>query len=69
MAMPADVFASKVLDAVAKNRPIILIPAWWKVFWLINRFFPSFGIVLAEKAFLRINKTLAEAAEPARLPD
>ena len=33
---------------------IIVVPSWWKVFWLLNRFFPSFGIVLAEKAFLRI---------------
>jgi NAD(P)-dependent dehydrogenase (short-subunit alcohol dehydrogenase family) len=64
MAMPANRFASKVLDALAKNRPIIVIPAWWKAFWLLNRLSPSFGIVLAEKAFLRIQKDLAEATKP-----
>lgn len=68
-AMPADVFASKVLDAVAKNRPIIVVPAWWKAFWLINRLFPSFGIVLAEKAFQLLQKKIAEAAKPAGVPD
>jgi NAD(P)-dependent dehydrogenase (short-subunit alcohol dehydrogenase family) len=68
-AIPADVFASKVLDAVAKNRPIIVVPAWWKVFWLINRLFPSFGIVFAEKAFPQLQKEMAEAAKPAGMPD
>jgi NAD(P)-dependent dehydrogenase (short-subunit alcohol dehydrogenase family) len=67
--MPADVFAVKVIDAVAKNKPIIIVPAWWKVFWLINRFFPSFGLFLAEKAFMKMKKEMAPAAGPARLRD
>jgi short-subunit dehydrogenase len=49
--MPPNIFAEKVLNAVAKNKAIIIEPSWWKWFWRINRFFPSLGIILAQKRF------------------
>ncbi len=64
-AIPAEVFASKLLDAVAKNRPIIIIPGWWKPLLFFHRLFPSLGIAFAEKAFLYMQKELAVAAQPA----
>ena len=49
--MPADLFAKKVLDAVAKNRAIIIEPAWWKWFWRIHRLLPEYSITLSQMAF------------------
>ncbi|MEW6667925.1 MAG: SDR family oxidoreductase [Thermodesulfobacteriota bacterium] len=49
--MPPGLFAEKALDAVAKNKAVIIQPSWWKKFWLINRLSPSIGISLAEKRF------------------
>ena len=51
--MPADLFAKKVLDAVAKNRAIIIEPAWWKWFWRIHRLLPEYSITLSQMAFKR----------------
>jgi NAD(P)-dependent dehydrogenase (short-subunit alcohol dehydrogenase family) len=47
--MPADRFAQKVLRAVAKNKPIIIVPSWWKVFWWLNRLSPSLGLYVARR--------------------
>ncbi len=41
--MPVDKFARKVLRAVAKNKAIIIVPAWWKLVWWLNRLSPSLG--------------------------
>jgi hypothetical protein len=49
--MPPDIFAKNVLNAVAKNKVIIIEPSWWKLIWMINRFFPALGIKLAQMTF------------------
>jgi NAD(P)-dependent dehydrogenase (short-subunit alcohol dehydrogenase family) len=54
--MPPDIFAEKALNAVAKNKAIIIEPAWWKWLWRINRFFPELGMNLAQNRF---QKTLS----------
>jgi NAD(P)-dependent dehydrogenase (short-subunit alcohol dehydrogenase family) len=51
--MPVDIFAKRVLDAVAKDRAIIIEPAWWKWLWRINRLFPEYSITLTQKFFKR----------------
>jgi NAD(P)-dependent dehydrogenase (short-subunit alcohol dehydrogenase family) len=51
--MPPRIFARKVLDAVAKNKAIIIYPRWWRVFWWINRLSPRLGVFLAQRAFQR----------------
>jgi short-subunit dehydrogenase len=43
---------------VSKNRAIIIVPARWKLFWLIYRLFPAFGIFLAQKHFQKMQKEL-----------
>lgn len=48
--MPPHLFAHKALDAVAKNRAIIIFPRWWRAFWWINRLSPALGLFLAQKA-------------------
>jgi short-subunit dehydrogenase len=59
--MSPGVFAEKVIDSVARNKPIIVVPSWWKVFWWTNRLFPSLGIALAKKSFHKRTKELGLA--------
>lgn len=50
---PMDVarFARKALDAVAADKAIIIVPAWWKIFWWLERLSPTlFGLNFARKA-------------------
>lgn len=51
--MPADRFAGRVLDAVARNKAIIIEPPWWRWLWRMNRLFPSFSITLMQKVYKR----------------
>jgi short-subunit dehydrogenase len=41
-----DVFANRALNSIAKNKAIIIVPLWWKLFWWVYRLFPSFGYFL-----------------------
>ena len=59
--MSPNVFAEKVLSSVAKNKAIIIVPSWWKLFWYVNRLCPSFGMFLAQRHFLRVQKELGIA--------
>ena len=56
--MPPSLFAKKVLDLVAENKAIIIVPSWWKMFWWINHLSPSLGIFLAQKRFQKMQKEL-----------
>ena len=49
--MSPDVFAEKALAAVARNKAIIVIPSWWKMFWFADRLFPSLATALARKSY------------------
>ena len=39
--MDSAVFARKALDAIAKNKPIIVLPWWWRIWWWADRLSPS----------------------------
>jgi len=52
--MQPDLFAKNVLDAVAKNRAIIIEPAWWRWFWRVHRLLPEYSIALSQMAFKRM---------------
>jgi NAD(P)-dependent dehydrogenase (short-subunit alcohol dehydrogenase family) len=56
--MPVDRFAEKALNAIAKNEAIIIIPSWWKMVWRLHRFFPRYGMSLAQKQFNAIQKQM-----------
>jgi NAD(P)-dependent dehydrogenase (short-subunit alcohol dehydrogenase family) len=56
--MSPDVFAEKVLDAVAKNKALIIVPSWWRSFWWLNRLSPSLGMALARKRFQEVAREL-----------
>jgi NAD(P)-dependent dehydrogenase (short-subunit alcohol dehydrogenase family) len=56
--MSPDLFAKKALNLVAKNKAIIIVPWWWKLFWWINRLSPSLGIIIARKRSEMVRKQL-----------
>jgi NAD(P)-dependent dehydrogenase (short-subunit alcohol dehydrogenase family) len=56
--MPPNLFARKVLNSVAKNKAIIIVPSWWRVYWWINRLSPSLGMGLAKRQFQKVQKEL-----------
>ena len=56
--MDPNIFAEKALKLVAKNRAIIVVPSWWKVFWWIHRLSPTIGMLLAQKSFQYMQKKL-----------
>jgi short-subunit dehydrogenase len=58
-----NVFAKKALNLVAKNKAIIVVPAWWTLIWWINRLFPSMGIHLVGKSFQKMQKRFGFAED------
>jgi NAD(P)-dependent dehydrogenase (short-subunit alcohol dehydrogenase family) len=57
--MPSHIFAQKVINAVAKNKAIIIYPSWWRRIWWINRISPTLGIALGQKYYHAIFKEFA----------
>lgn len=51
-------FAQKVLQAVARNRPIIIVPWWWKFMWWLTRLSPGLGAWLSRRHFADTKKAL-----------
>ena len=58
--MDPNIFAKKALKSVAKNKAIIVVPSWWKVFWWINRLSPTIGMLLAQKRLQDMQKKLEQ---------
>ena len=42
-------FTHAALKAVARNKPIVVIPSWWKLLWWIERASPSLSLLLAHR--------------------
>jgi NAD(P)-dependent dehydrogenase (short-subunit alcohol dehydrogenase family) len=64
--MDADVFATKALRAVARNEGIIVIPAWWKAFWYLERLSPALSARVWESFLGRMRAELGAASATAR---
>nr|MDT0523326.1 SDR family oxidoreductase [Streptomyces sp. DSM 41633] len=60
--MDPNVFAERVVRAVMRNDAIIIVPAWWKAFWYLERLSPRLSLRLAKTALDR-NRAV-EAALP-----
>lgn len=54
--MDPEVLAVKVLNAVAKNQAIIVVPAYWKMIWWLNRLSPTLGMFFARNLYAKIRK-------------
>jgi NAD(P)-dependent dehydrogenase (short-subunit alcohol dehydrogenase family) len=55
-----DVFAGRALDRVARNQPVIVLPASYRMLWLINRISPAMAIGLARQIFNAIMKRISD---------
>lgn len=44
-------FARKSLDAVARNKGVVVVPAFWKLFWWLFRLSPSLCMSIATRRF------------------
>jgi NADP-dependent 3-hydroxy acid dehydrogenase YdfG len=57
-------FAERALRAVLRNDPIIVVPAWWKAFWYLERLSPSLSMRLAGLTLKRLREIEATASLP-----
>lgn len=55
-----DVFARKALDRVARNEAMIVLPASYRMLWLLNRTSPVMAIGLARQIFKAILKRISD---------
>jgi len=53
-------FAVEALDALARNRAIIIIPGWWRIFWWMSRLSPSLVRYLSARTYRSMQKALQE---------
>jgi NAD(P)-dependent dehydrogenase (short-subunit alcohol dehydrogenase family) len=53
-----DILAKKVLNAIAKNKAIIIVPSLWKLLWWLNRLSPTLGMSFAQNRFQKMQKEL-----------
>ena len=56
--MDPDIFARKALRQIARNKPIIVIPSWWRLIWWLDRTSPRLSILLAQKQFERLKRSI-----------
>ena len=56
--MSPDIFAEKAINAVAKNKAIIILPSFWKLLWWLNRLSPALGMALIQNRFKKMKKEL-----------
>jgi NAD(P)-dependent dehydrogenase (short-subunit alcohol dehydrogenase family) len=52
--MPPSIFARKAIDAIQRNVDIIVLPAWWKAFWYLDRLSPALSAMLWKETFERM---------------
>ena len=52
--------AVKALDALARNRAIIIIPGWWRIFWWMSRLSPSLMRYLSARTYRSMQKALQQ---------
>lgn len=52
--MAPEKFARRALRAVARNHAIIVLPAWWKALWYLDRLSPSLSMWATRRALKRI---------------
>jgi NAD(P)-dependent dehydrogenase (short-subunit alcohol dehydrogenase family) len=63
--MEPEKFARRALRAVLRRRAIIVIPAWWKSWWYLERLSPTLSMQFAKLVML----TPMRAIERSRHPD
>lgn len=59
--MAPEDFAPRVLDAVKRNRAILIVPGWWRLFWWLERLSPTLSLYLCRKFYEAAKKAVEEA--------
>jgi NADP-dependent 3-hydroxy acid dehydrogenase YdfG len=54
--MAPEKFAERALRAVLRGDAIIVVPAWWKAFWYLERLSPALSMRVAKVALRRIRE-------------
>lgn len=54
--MAPEVFATKAIRAVARGDAVIVIPAWWKAWWYLERVSPALSLKFARVALKRVRE-------------
>jgi NAD(P)-dependent dehydrogenase (short-subunit alcohol dehydrogenase family) len=56
--MAAEMFAKRALRAVLRGDSIIVVPAWWKALWYLERLSPALSMRVAEGTALKRMRAL-----------
>ena len=56
--MDPALFAEKVLDALARNKALIIVPGWWRLFWWLSRLSPALEFSLAQRSYRSARKAM-----------
>ncbi len=59
--MAPEKFAERALRAVFRGDAIIVVPAWWKAFWYLDRLSPALSMRFAEVSLKRIREMQSTA--------
>jgi NAD(P)-dependent dehydrogenase (short-subunit alcohol dehydrogenase family) len=54
-------FAREAVAAVARNKAIIVIPWWWKIFWWVYRLSPTLALAWTRRHFLSMRRIVEES--------
>jgi NAD(P)-dependent dehydrogenase (short-subunit alcohol dehydrogenase family) len=54
--MAPEMFAERALRAVLRGDAIIVVPAWWKAFWYLERLSPAFSMRVAKVLLKRVRE-------------
>lgn len=60
--MAPDKFAARVLRAVLRNKAIIIVPAWWKTLWYLDRFSTTISTRFARLTLNRLRNMSSAAS-------
>jgi len=60
--MAPEKFAERALRAVLRGDAIIVVPAWWKAFWYLERLSPALSMRVARLALKRLRELESTAS-------
>ncbi|MDM4142059.1 MULTISPECIES: SDR family oxidoreductase [Mycobacterium] len=60
--MAPDKFAERVLRAVLRNHAIVIVPAWWKALWYLDRLSPTLSTGMARLVLRRMRELDSSAS-------
>lgn len=59
--MAPDKFAALALRAVLRNKAIIIVPAWWKALWYLERLSPTISMQVGRLVLKRLREIPSRA--------